>query len=81
MFDGSNWIQWEPLMKAYLKYSSVWQYVDGTAAIPEDPLLHILSDEPDVREELPALVADANVDPPITAAMLQTVKHGLKIGQ
>ncbi|KIL64925.1 hypothetical protein M378DRAFT_11244 [Amanita muscaria Koide BX008] len=71
MFDGSNWIQWEPLMKAYLKYSSVWQYVDGTATILEDPLLHILSDEPDVREELQPLVANANADPPITAAMVQ----------
>ena len=56
MFDGTNWIMWEPLMKAYLKYAGVWKYVEGTADFPADPLYHHIPEEPTIREDLPVLV-------------------------
>src|SRR6202012_1431681 len=54
-FDGSNWIQWEPLMKAYLKFSSVWHFVESPRQRPVEPLFHILENAPIIREALEPL--------------------------
>ena len=35
--SGSNWIQWNTQMKAYLMSQGLWQIVSGTEVVPDEP--------------------------------------------
>src|SRR5487761_829612 len=71
LLDGSNWVQWEQLVKGYFQVHQVWKYVSGTALRPEEPDYYEIKPEP----QAPA------IQPPRPLASTATAAQKAKFDQ